>query len=81
MKRIFRILTIAIFVLALPILIHAQGLLRHPNNGNRPGTYNHPVGWTNPSGIPIDGGLSIMLLLAFGYGAKKVRGLKTQNKE
>ena len=81
MKRIFRILTIAIFVLVFPILIQAQGLLRHPNDGSRPGGGNHPVGWTPPTGAPIDGGLSIMLLLAFGYGAKKFHGLRIQKKE
>jgi hypothetical protein len=77
MKRIIRMLVITIFVIALPVLMQAQVNLRHPNNGNAPGANNNPVG--GPGGLtggPIDGGLNILLILAFGYGAKTFHGLK-----
>ncbi|MBM3403342.1 MAG: hypothetical protein FJY10_00410 [Bacteroidetes bacterium] len=46
----------------------------HPNNGSGPGPGNTPVG----GGAPIDGGLSILLALGLGYGAKRIYSLKKE---
>ena len=67
---------IIIIVLALaPVIIYAQPLPpAYGQNGNQ-----QPGG-----GAPIDGGLSILLLMGAAYGAKKVYNLnhtsKTDNK-
>ncbi|MEI6900838.1 MAG: hypothetical protein WCL00_13245 [Bacteroidota bacterium] len=46
----------------------------HPNGGNNPNpTSNGTVGSNGPSGAPIDGGLSIFLVLAAAYAGRKVR--------
>jgi hypothetical protein len=75
MKKAIRIFTVVSFFALLPILSMAQP--PHPNSptttggGNAPntgGTTNTPVG----GGAPIDGGLSIFLLMGAAYGAKKV---------
>ncbi len=75
MKKVIRIFTVVSFFALLPILSMAQP--PHPNSpnntggGNAPGTggqTNNPVGGASP----IDGGLSILLLMGAAYGAKKV---------
>jgi hypothetical protein len=72
MKKAIRIFTVVSFFALLPILSMAQP--PHPNSptttggGNAPGATNTPVG----GGAPIDGGLSIFLLMGAAYGAKKV---------
>ena len=73
MKRIYRILAITIFAVAVPVLMFAQTNLRHPNNGNPPQIGN-PL--TPPVGVPIDGGMSVLLTLALAFGAKKVYSLR-----
>ncbi|MFZ4740319.1 MAG: PID-CTERM protein-sorting domain-containing protein [Bacteroidales bacterium] len=49
-----------------------------PPGGGAPGT-GHGLGGNQ--GAPIDGGLSILMLLGAVYGAKKVYSLKKQSKE
>ncbi len=75
MKKVIRILTVVSFFALIPALSMAQP--PHPNSpvnsggGNAPNTggqSNAPVG----GGAPIDGGLSIFLLMGAAYGAKKV---------
>ena len=73
MKRIFRILAITIFAVAVPIIMQAQINLRHPNDGFAPNT----GGQTNsPVGAPIDGGMGVLLALAIAYAVKKVPGVR-----
>ena len=70
MKK-FRSLLIIAMLAVLPVLSFAQPPV--PNqNGNGSSVGNTPVG------APIDGGLSILLLLGLGYGASKT--LKTDKK-
>lgn len=61
-----KILVIAIIALA-PFFLNAQPT---PPSGG----YNHGVGGNQPAGggAPIDGGLSILLLLGAAYGGSKV---------
>ncbi len=54
-------------MLILPFGVMAQNP-PHPNGGSGPGPGNTPVGGT----APIDGGLTIMLLLGAAYGSKKL---------
>lgn len=71
MKMIKNILVIAIIILS-PIILNAQPKppgLGHGTNQNQQG---QPVG----GGAPIDGGLSILLLLGAAYGGSKVYRMK-----
>jgi hypothetical protein len=72
MKKI-RSVFIITMLLALPLLNFAQPLPYQNGNGSN-------VGQT-PVGAPIDGGLSILLFLGAGYGAKKIYNLKKKVKE
>jgi len=72
MKKLRYIFIIAM-LLTLPLLNFAQPLPYQNGNGSTIG--NSPVG------APIDGGLSILLLLGAGYGARKIYGLKKKEKE
>jgi len=76
MKKIFRIAVTSIALVALPYILSAQVCLRHPNDGNAPGTGNTPVGGTPTA--PIDGGLGILLALGMAYGAKKVYSVRKE---
>ena len=69
MKRKFRIVLIAGFLIAAPLLMLAQSP-PHPNGGNAPnvGGSNGPVG----GGAPIGGGVVLLVTMAAGYGAKKL---------
>ena len=67
MKKVFKILIIAAFLMATPLFIIAQNP-PHPNGGSGPGTGNTPVG----GGSPIGGGLIIMMVLGAAYGSKKI---------
>jgi hypothetical protein len=64
---------IVIIVLALaPVLIYAQPVpppSQNGQNGNQPG-----------GGAPLDGGLSILLLMGAAYGTKKVYNFKRKSK-
>ena len=78
MKKVKQIIAIMIF-LSIPLWMTAQP--PHPNGGNVPnggGTQNEPVGW-NPNGAPIDGGLSILLVLGLAYGARKFNQVKKED--
>jgi len=67
MKRNFRILIIAAFLLTAPLLMLAQAP-PHPNGGNAPGSGNGPVG----GGAPIGSGAVVLVVLAAAYGARKL---------
>jgi hypothetical protein len=64
MKKIKSILIIGL-LMAIPLLNFSQPDPR--NNGNGSSVGNTPVGST---GAPIDGGLSIFLLMGGAYGVK-----------
>lgn len=66
MKRNFRIILIAAFLIASPLLMMAQP--PHPNTGNAPGGTNNPVG----GGAPVGSGVVILVTMAVGYGAFKL---------
>ncbi len=63
MKKV-RSLLIILMLAALPVFMFAQPLPNQNGNGSNIG--NTPVG------APIDGGLSILMILGIGYGARKV---------
>ncbi|MFU8844721.1 MAG: PID-CTERM protein-sorting domain-containing protein [Bacteroidales bacterium] len=46
---------------------HAQNP-PHPNGGSSPGWSNTPVGGS----APVDGGIAFLLLMAAGYGVRKI---------
>ena len=71
MKKIKKSIIVAAMILSFPLLSLAQSP-PHPNGGNAPGGTITPVG----GGAPIDGGLTIMLLLGAAYGSKKIYHLK-----
>ena len=71
MKKIINTVIITGFFLAMPLTMLAQ-TPPHPNGGNAPGSTNTPVG----GGAPIDGGISIMLVLGAAYGIKKIYKMK-----
>jgi len=78
MKKAIRIIAILSFF-ALPLIVTAQP--PHPNSPNNAGGGNAPNtgGQTNTpvgGGAPIDGGLSILMLMGAAYGAKKVYQLR-----
>lgn len=60
-------------LMALPLLNFAQPLPNQNGNGSH-------VGQT-PVGAPIDGGMSILLILGAGFGIKKLAALRKQEKE
>jgi len=68
MKNQVKIIALAAFLTVVPLILSAQYLPTHPNGGNDPGPSNTPVG----GGAPIDGGLSVLLMLGAAYGAKRI---------
>ena len=76
MKMIKKIFVIAIITVA-PLFINAQPT---PPTGGE-GGYVHGSGGNQPAGggAPIDGGLSILLLLGAAYGSKKVYKIRKQD--
>ena len=66
MKTLRRIITAAAFIFIIGNL-SAQSP-PHPNGGVAPGGSNTPVG----GGAPLFGGMGILLILASGYGLKKI---------
>lgn len=72
MKKIRAFLIIAMLA-ALPVFTFTQPLPYQNGNGSG-------VGQT-PVGAPIDGGLSILLMLGAGYGATKLFELRKKVKE
>jgi hypothetical protein len=68
MKRNFRIVIIAVFLVTAPLIMLAQP--PHPNGGNAPGAGNTPVGGT--TGAPLSDGVALLLSLGAAYGACKI---------
>jgi len=69
MKKIRSILIIAMLA-ALPVLLFSQPLPYQNGNGGNVGS--------TPVGAPIDGGLTILMLMGIGYGAKKIYSIKKE---
>ena len=68
MKRNFKVMAIAAFLIITPLFMFAQP---HPNGGNNPnggGTTNAPVG---PS-APVGNGTFILVAMALAYAGRKV---------
>lgn len=65
MKRKFRILLIAAFLVTVPMILMAQQP-PHPNGGN-----NGPGGGPVGGGAPIGSGLAILITLGAAYGMRK----------
>lgn len=65
--KIVRIIIVMAFIIVTPLLINAQP--KPPSNG-----YIHGSGGNQPMGgdAPVDGGLSVLLLLGATYGIKKI---------
>jgi len=76
MKKIKQIIAIMIFF-SIPLWMTAQP--PHPNNGDGPpDATNTPVGGGSGYPCPIDGGLSVLLVMGLAYGARKVFQLKKE---
>ena len=73
MKRNFKIILIATFLLTAPVLMFAQSP-PHPNNGGAaPNAGNHPVGGS----APVGNGTFILVALAAAYAGRKVYEMYT----
>jgi hypothetical protein len=73
MKKGLKLLLISGLFLALPLIFKGQPPQPpHPNNGGAPGAGNTEVG----GAAPIDGGLTLLLLLGAAYGSRKVYRMK-----
>jgi hypothetical protein len=73
MKKAIQFLLIAGLILTLPLIFNGQPPAPpHPNGGSGPGSGNTVVG----GAAPIDGGLSILLLLGAAYGSRKIYRMK-----
>lgn len=72
MKKIKAALIIAMLA-SLPLLSLTQPLPSQNGNGSNVGSI--------PVGAPIDGGLSILLVLGAGYGATKLFEMRKKTKE
>ncbi len=73
MKRKFRIVLIAAFLVAAPLLMLAQNP-PHPNGGNAPGSGNGPVG----GGAPIGSGVILLVAMGAAYGASKLYQMRKE---
>jgi len=67
MKRNFRVILLAAFLIASPLLMQAQ-TPPHPNGGAVPGSGNGPVG----GGAPVGSGVIVMLAMGAAYGLRKL---------
>jgi hypothetical protein len=72
MKRNFKIVLIAAFLVTAPLLMLAQAP-PHPNGGNAPGSGNGPVG----GGAPIGSGIAMMIAMGAAYGARKLYQMRS----
>jgi len=70
MKRNFKILLIAAFLVTAPLLMLAQ-TPPHPNNGGAPTGANTQVGHAPSS--PIGGGTEILVALGIAYAISRYR--------
>lgn len=68
MKNIIKIAAIAICLIIIPWILTAQPLPYDTGIGGGEGT--NPVG----GGAPLGGGLIMMLIMAAGYGTRKLIG-------
>lgn len=68
MKTIFKILLLPAFVLLFQTAVFSQGSQPPPPPGGHGESGNQPPG----GGAPIGAGAGMLLLMAAGYGAKKV---------
>ena len=68
MKAIFKILFISTFFLMFHLTAFGQGSNPPPPPGSHGESGNQPAG----GGAPIGAGAGFLLLMAAGYGAKKV---------
>jgi len=75
MKKIKQIIAIMIFI-SIPMWMTAQP--PHPNGGNNPGSGNTQVNGQPYAPCPIDGGLSILLVMGLAYGTRKVYKVKKE---
>lgn len=66
-------------IIAIFCAISLSSYADEPNPPLVPG--DHGVAGDVPVGAPIDGGLSILLVLGAGYGAKKIYSLKNAKEE
>ena len=77
MKRNFKVMAIAAFLIIAPLFMFAQP---HPNGGNNPnmgGTTNAPVG---PS-APVGNGTFFLFALAMAYAGRKVYVLPSKEEK
>ena len=68
MKYLFLNMTMAFLFMCISLVSNAQLILPRPMGGAPSGT-----GLEGPPEVPVDGGLSIVLAVGAGYGAKKLK--------
>ncbi len=71
MKYLFLNMTMVFLFMFISLVSNAQLVLPRPLGGGPSGT-----GLEGPPEVPVDGGLSIVLAVGAGYGAKKLRQYK-----
>ncbi len=74
MKKIIKILTVSVFLTAIPFTMSAQNP-PPPNGGSNPTGSNTPVG----GGAPIGGGLLILIGLGAAYGGRKIYEIRKRS--
>ncbi|HET7818576.1 MAG TPA: hypothetical protein VFL70_04670 [Bacteroidia bacterium] len=74
-KKIYSILLILFFTLLIVVDIHATGPPGPPMGGGG------PTCWPPPCGIPLDGGLSILIAAGVGLAGKKFYDSRKKNTE
>jgi hypothetical protein len=80
MKKTINTLVLILLVSVLSIAGFSQTPYGKQNgvSGSNGNSTNNNITKGPPVGGPIDGGLSILVLLGLGYGAKKVYSIKKQ---
>ncbi len=68
MKYFLLNVTLTFLLMCISVVSYAQLILPRPMGGGPSGT-----GLEGPPEVPVDGGLSIVLAVGAGYGAKKLR--------
>ena len=74
MKKTIKTIAVIFLLSLLPALSNAQAPDPGSDNGTNGGTT--PSGSGTGGGAPIDGGMSIFVILALGYASSKVIQLK-----
>ncbi len=72
MKKIIKALLIPAFLLVFQVAVFSQSVPPPPPSGGHGQGGNQPPG----GGAPIGAGIGILLLMAAGYGAKKIYDLR-----